>query len=99
MALGNTIRLRVEFRVLVLLMPRRSKSNATKNNVENPFLRPRRLSRLARSEGLQSVFSSGGIRTIIGRCSYYDTFEWEWLSYSLIWAAPTKYTVVQAYIF
>jgi hypothetical protein len=30
---------------------------------------------------------SGGIHTQIERCSYYETFELEWSSYFLIWAA------------
>jgi hypothetical protein len=36
------------------------------------------------------VFFSGRIRTSIGRCSYYESLEYEWSSYFLIWAATKK---------
>jgi hypothetical protein len=51
-------------------------------------------------EGINSVvshrsaqcFFSGGIGTKIGRCSCYESFEYEWSSYFLIWAATKKIT-------
>jgi hypothetical protein len=38
-----------------------------------------------------AVFVVGGrIRNKEETCSYYETFDWEWSSYFLIWAATKR---------
>jgi hypothetical protein len=41
---------------------------------------------------MANVFFGGGISTKVGTYSYNDTFQYEWTSYFLIWAAPTNKT-------
>jgi hypothetical protein len=45
---------------------------------------------------LNAIFIlDGGIRTKVGTCSYHRTFEQEWSSQFLIWAAENTYTAVR----
>jgi hypothetical protein len=43
-----------------------------------------------------SLYFSGGIRTKLGTCSYFVTFEYEYSPYLLIWAATKSTTALAA---
>jgi hypothetical protein len=48
--------------------------------------------RLLAVTGALSVFLGGGICTKVGICSYSETYEKDWSSSFLIWAATKKHT-------